>query len=255
MRKSFLLLSSAIMLSACAYTFEKHIQDIEVQTPGARGSVCYMFVDGLEYRVYPPQVMNVDKSKEDLVIDCVAPGNRRKKVVIEPQIVDKFYANVGNGFIGLPFDVLSNAMYEYPSVVVVDFTNSPVRPEAPPAQNASDIKQPEEYFLEEFGPETMRLNSDRYNQSYTIKKRERTNDYAPSRVEMQNVYDSPEYDYTAPDITNPELQSIIDDLNSTDPMPPADTGALEPSSSAPVTEEIQSIEGPSLDSLMELLDE
>ena len=162
----FFLLSSVVALASCAYAIDTHIQDVKFVTPGANGSVCFVYVDGLRYRVHPPQTISVNNTKEDLVVDCLAPGNRRKKVVIEPKIADSTYLNVANAGAGLPWDAFSGAAFKFPDIVEVDFTHTPVRAEDPPAQNAPDIKQPEEYMLEEFLPAQPRLNADRYETAF-----------------------------------------------------------------------------------------
>lgn len=162
MIKRYLLLGSVIMLSSCSYTLDRQIQDITVVTPGAEDAVCYMYVDGLRYKFFPPQTMNITKSRKDLVVDCLAPQNRRRKVVIEPALSKHAPLNVTNGILpGATWDIASNSMFTYPEVVEVDFTSAVPMPEPLPAQNNPDIRQPEEYDLEEFTSGLPRLNSDR----------------------------------------------------------------------------------------------
>ncbi len=162
MLKRYLLLGSVICLSSCSYALDRQLQDITVVTPGAEDAVCYMYVDGLRYKFFPPQTMNITKSRKDLVVDCIAPQNRRRKVVIEPALSQHAPLNVANGIIpGATWDIASNSMFTYPEVVTVDFTSAVPMPEALPAQNNPDIRQPEEYDLEEFTSKLPRLNSDR----------------------------------------------------------------------------------------------
>ncbi len=174
----FLLLSSflapLIALGACSYAIDESIQDITLKTPGAHDAVCYVYVDGLRYRMRPPQTLNISKSGEDLEIDCLAPGNRRRKVYIEPAIEDSFYANAVTGMVpGGAWDFASKAMYAYPDVIEVSFVGIPTKPEDLPAQNNPDIKQPEEYDLEEFSPGDPRLNEDRNAPVVEVRRRER----------------------------------------------------------------------------------
>jgi hypothetical protein len=170
--RSLLLIFSVFSLGACAYAIDKSIQDVKVVTPGARGSVCRVYVDGLRYDAYPPQTISVSKSSKEMIVDCLAPGNRRKEIVIKPQIAKTFYANAANAFIGAPVDAMSGAMYEYPTIIEVNFVNTPVRDEDPPAQNASDIKQPEEYRIEQFGPITPILNDDYSREGFALQRRQ-----------------------------------------------------------------------------------
>ncbi len=174
----FLLLSSflapLIALGACSYAIDESIQDITLKTPGAHDAVCYVYVDGLRYRMRPPQTLNISKSGEDLEIDCLAPGNRRRKVYIEPAIEDSFYANAVTGMVpGGAWDYASKAMFKYPDVIEISFVGIQPQPEDLPAQNNPDIKQPEEYDLEEFSPGSPRLNEDRHAPVVQIERRQR----------------------------------------------------------------------------------
>lgn len=175
----FLFILSVSILGGCAYVQDKAIQSITIRTPGAEDAICYVYVDKLRYKVNPPQAITVSNTKKNLVVDCLAPGNRRNKIVIEPAIAHSVHGNVMNGVVpGAAWDALSGAMYKFPDVIVVDFTDTLVSPESLPAHNNPDIKQPEDYFLEEFSPSTPRMNKDRYNTPGQIVPRERA---APDR--------------------------------------------------------------------------
>ena len=150
-----------VLLGACAYAIDGAVQDVKFVSPGANGAACNVFVEGLKHKVKPPQTLNLFKSKEDLVVDCMAPGNRRKVVYIKPQIESSTAWNAANAGIGLPWDYASAAMYRYPDIIEVNFTDTPVKDPAPPAQNNPDIRQPENYILEEFSPSSPQLNRDR----------------------------------------------------------------------------------------------
>ncbi len=216
-----LLFSSVIALSACAYIVDEPTQDLTVITPGAHNAVCDAYINNIRYRFRPPQTIRVVKSKDDLVLDCLAPGNRRKKVVIEPSIERSFYGNVVTGVVpGAAWDYASEALFVYPSVIEVDFTNTPIREEALPAQNQPDIKQPDEYDLEEFRSGLPQLNADKYAPQMEVKRRVRpagrysvdsvtTSDAADSKVNLA-----------------PLTQQLGEDLN------PA--GAQTPGTDAPI---------------------
>lgn len=163
---------AALLLSGCAYTTEGSIADVRVEAIGAEDAICYAYVDGLKFKFYPPQTINLPKSHNDMTLDCRAPGNRRVKKVIEPVLSDFAFGNVAGA--GIPiadarapavagsvaWDALSGAMFKYPEVIYMDFTSVETKPSAFPAHNNPDIKQPEEYALEEFLPDSPRLNSD-----------------------------------------------------------------------------------------------
>ena len=71
-----LLLGSVLGLTSCAYLFDDSIQDLTVLTPGAEGAICNVYIEKLHYRFRPPQTVSISKSRQDMVVDCVAPGNR-----------------------------------------------------------------------------------------------------------------------------------------------------------------------------------
>ena len=174
MLRRIFLLFSVLVLGSCAYSIDGADQEVTLLTPGANNALCYMWIDGVKYKMRPPHTRTVVKSKEDMVVDCRAPGNRQRIVVIEPQIAESSFWNVSNGVLpGAAWDSLSGATFEYPEIVEVDFRYMEPSQQPLPDQNAPDIKQPEEYPLEEFMPGRMRLNSDRFAVKHKIRRRER----------------------------------------------------------------------------------
>lgn len=161
MLKKIAYLIPLAVLGACAYAIDGSVQDVKFETPGAQNAACSVYVEKLKYRVKPPQVLNLYKSRKDLIVDCMAPGNRRKIVRIPMEIEDATAWNATNAGVGLPWDYASGAMFRYPDVIEIDFRDVPVVAPALPAHNNPDIRQPEEYILEEFSPGAPRMNSDR----------------------------------------------------------------------------------------------
>lgn len=168
-RFSFLALIFGVLplLSACAYFLEDTYQDLTIVTPGAHGAVCVADIDGLEYKFSPPETSSVTKSRKDMHIDCRAPGNRRKKIIVEPDISALSLA----GAPGAPWDYASEAMFKYPDVIEVNFNDTPWADMPLPAQNNPDIKQPEDYNLEEFSPAFPAMNSDRHAPKVELRRR------------------------------------------------------------------------------------
>lgn len=163
---------SVLLLFGCAYVTEKGIQELTIETPGANDAVCYVYVDGFRYRFYSPQTISIRKTSQDLIVDCYAPGNRRKMVTIPPVMTNMMVGNIMNGIVpGTFWDVASGAAFKFPGVLEVDFRNIPLTPESLPAHNNPDIRQPEDYDLEEFLPGHPRLNSDKDLAPVTLQKR------------------------------------------------------------------------------------
>ncbi len=206
----FLLTGALLFLASCAYTLDKSIQDVSIVTPGAEDAVCYMYVEGLRYRVHPPQTVNISKSREDLVVDCLAPGNRRHKVVIEPTLEESTFLNVANGIVpGTSWDYASSAMFQYPAIVTVDFTGAQTTPELLPAHNNPDIRQPEDYDLEEFQSGEPRLNADRHRQSAEIARRRTAPGESLNGLYTENPVSAPP-PLEAPPPDKGDLQDVLD---------------------------------------------
>ncbi len=186
MRKLLLLSGSLLALGACADLVEGQLQPLTVVTPGAQNAMCVVYTDNIKYRVRPPDTIRINKSSEDLVVDCRAPGNRNQTVVIPAAVSGLTLAgNLPTGLVpGASYDYASGAMFQYPKIVSVDFTGMPVTPEDLPAHNNPDIRQPETYDLEEFLPSSPRLNADKYAIPIELRRRER-----------QEVYSDPGFVY------------------------------------------------------------
>lgn len=228
MFRRFLFLGTIVTLGACAYAIDDSVQELTVLTPGAKDALCFVSIDDLRYKFRPPQTQWVSKSRKNMTVDCLAPGNRRKKIEIESDIEKTTFGNVATGVVpGAAWDYASGAMFRYPDTVEVNFVNTPVRGEDMPAQNNPDIRQPEDYLLEEFRPASPRMNSDRYEEAPVIRKREAG---AKSSTITTNVSDSIQSDAATPVMDKGELMNVIQDLgvDVVDPSGDKSGGAAPP---------------------------
>ena len=215
MLKNTSLLLIFVMLGACAYAVDKGYQPLTIRTPGAQDAVCDVMANKVRYRFYPPATRNVKNSKEDLIVHCLAPGNRERKVVIRPDIADAFAGNVVTGFIpGASWDYASGAMFRYPDTVDVDFTTMKPKPMPGPVHNNPDNIQPEEYRLEEFRPNTSYLHEDQYRKPLPLQRRvapgsagDRYSDGAQGDNSAEGSFSS-----QAPVPDKGDLMSVIDNL-------------------------------------------
>lgn len=172
------LLSATLLLGACSYVTDGSVQDVTVLTPGANNAECKLSLGSVQYAYNPPMTRSIQKSEENMVVDCWAPGNRHKVVNIAPNISSSTLYNAGHGVApGLAWDYASKSMYYFPKTVEVDFTQMEVKPFPLPAQNQDDIRPPEDYDLEEFSPSQPRLNSDRYATKPEIRPRQIPTDF------------------------------------------------------------------------------
>ena len=211
MRKTLLLITTA-MLSACAYATDTSVQKITIRTPGAEDAKCLMYVDGVRYRMHPPETTTIATGKEDLIIDCMAPGNRRKEMVVEPMLSDKAVGNVATAGVGLAWDYASGALYKYPDVVEVSSIGMEPGPALIPAQNNPDIRQPEEYMLEEFSPSQPRMNSDRNEIPTQFLKRGETSTTSAVSSDTEAFTENPNASMGKGELQN-VIESYSGDLN------------------------------------------
>lgn len=155
-----------VLFSGCAWAVNDSIQDLTVETPGTQNAACNVYIEKFKYVFHPPQTLSISKSKSDMTVDCMAQGNRRKKIFIKPKIDRTTTLNAFNGVLpGLAWDYTTGALYHYPSVVQVDFTHAPVVPESLPSYENKDLTSPDDHVMESYAPGLPRLNSDR-NQIY-----------------------------------------------------------------------------------------
>lgn len=201
--KFCLVLSSVSVLGACGYAVESSNQDISFITPGAEDARCYVNVNDVKYQVYPPQTINVKKSDKDMIITCDAPGNRSREMTVPAEMTNRA---IWGTPVGMAWDYASQSLHYYPSVIAVDFSNEEVVPNKPPKHNNSDIKQPEEYDLEEFLPADPRLNSDRNKAETPLVRKDDPN--------SDQSFEEMVEDVTSSDSDKGDLQDVIEGLSS-----------------------------------------
>ncbi len=172
MRYQILSVLALFLTTGCAYTTEKQIQEITIETPGAENARCEVIVDGIPYDVRPPETTTIFKSQEDLIIDCKAPGNRDRRLVISPQKSSMAMMNASTAMAGLIWDKASGALYRYPERVIVDFTGLESSSYGLPQHYSEDILVDRAHRLEEISTRDVRLNSDLDRAGNPLQRRE-----------------------------------------------------------------------------------
>lgn len=218
MLRAFLLTACVGVLAGCQilqpFNFtDNSIQDLTIETPGAHNAICYAYVDGFKYKYYPPQTRSVPKSSDPVKVDCMAPGNRDRTVIVEPKINNATVANTTFGSIPEELsEATAHSFYSYPTRIEVSFEHSQPKPFPLPQHNAPDIKQPEEYLLEEFLPSTPRLNSDiGQSTSTTIRRRQAPGAafFEEDPMDAIEGFGTPESDVAPnPDMQDPRPDSL-----------------------------------------------
>lgn len=172
--KSRLLLSLIPLLlsGACSSLLDGSTQEVRVETPGAAGGYCYLERSGLKYKTFPPQTIKITNNNEDLTVNCTMPGNRRKTITVAVLAGESVFYNVMNGIIpGLAYDYKSGAMFKYPDVITVDFTDVPSKVRPLPDYQRLLLDNPLLAEVEEFRSGASALQRDRDWPIQTLKKR------------------------------------------------------------------------------------
>jgi len=171
--KYLMMISGAVALVSCATIIDGQTQMVTINTPGASESKCYAN-NGLRYPFYGGQTVEIQRSRNDLVIECYGSGNRYKKKIVESTLNDWTVANVSNGVVpGTAYDVNSGAFWGYPAVIDVDFVGVPTKGFEMPEYHNKDLPSPYDQAVENMGPSTPRVESDR--------------DYVPRKLEKRDA--------------------------------------------------------------------
>jgi len=142
MIKNLVLSSSLLALAACASVVSGQTQTVTMTTPGAEHAMCRLNTGGNLYDAYTGQTIRVRRSPQNMIINCVASGNREKTVSMEWSGNEWGFLNVSNGVVpGVTYDILSGAAFEYPNELVVDFRDVPVRAYDLPEYHDRDLSE------------------------------------------------------------------------------------------------------------------
>lgn len=128
------LITTAIMLAACATITKGTTQVVAVDTPGVPGATCTIQTQSGPQVVTTPGSVTLSKGSNSLPIqctkECYGPGSS-----VIPSGTEAMSAGnvIFGGVIGLGVDAMSGAMNKYPDMVTVAMTPDPAcRPAAPP---------------------------------------------------------------------------------------------------------------------------
>lgn len=165
------LMLSGAMLSGCSTIMSGATEDIRINTAGANEALCDVTQGGRRYRVYAPSTFRAMRSPDDMRIHCRAPGNRDQIVLVKSEISDNAAYNVSNLGLGVGWDAMSGALYNYPDVILMDFRG--VAPSSYPQPDYQDVfdRNPELMQMEQFRPGNPALGSDMGTPTPTLQPR------------------------------------------------------------------------------------
>ncbi|HPD82819.1 MAG: hypothetical protein R3D88_00950 [Alphaproteobacteria bacterium] len=191
MRNVFFTIAAAFLLTACSTIIDHQTQMITVKTPGAENAKCTLTNEDMKYVAYTDQEIEIMKSPHDLVVNCKAPGNREKTVLVKRELNGWVLVNVANGFIpGATYDYFSRGGFDYPEEIEVSFLHDPIKPYPLPAYMADELNTNHQYNRVEYmGPTSPVSEKDRYRVSPELEKKEIiTYDPPPSPVMAKPGY-------------------------------------------------------------------
>ncbi len=185
--------AAAVSLSGCSTIMSDATQTMRFEAVGATEVRCFVENEKYKYIVNPPQKAEIKKSKLDLNVTCTAAGNRTKTMVVESELSGWTFANVTNGAIfGVPYDGETGAMFKYPDIVIIDFTDTVATMDMLPGYHAVDTLDPRSSSapVEDMGPVTNKLPGDdakALRHKMATLQRERDDAYEEERVERQET--------------------------------------------------------------------
>ena len=186
MKNILFSISAASLLMACSTIIDHQTQKVTVLTPGTVNAKCTLQNRDMKYVAYTGQEIEIMKSPNDLVVNCLAPGNREKTVLVKREINGWVFANVANGFVpGLAYDYFSRGGFDYPDEIEVSFLGEPIKEYPMPKYMSEDLDMNHQYNKFEYmGPTTVMTEADKNSGSEPLEKKEITSydDPAPMQT-------------------------------------------------------------------------
>lgn len=166
------VLSSLVLLGACASIIDGPTQNVRLDTPGATEAECTL-TNGVKYRAVTGETLRIMRSHRDLVVDCYATGDRHKQIIVPSTYNGWGAANVSNGVVpGGTYDHFSGGLYIYPEIITVDFVGIPTRGFETPEYMNKDAPNPYKQSIESYGASTPSIPSDSEYLKRGLKKRD-----------------------------------------------------------------------------------
>jgi len=159
---SSLIVASAALLSGCGTMASGATQDIKLVTPGAWNAQCTLD-NGVRHKVVTGETITVMRSNNDMIVDCYAPGNRHKQMIVKSGGNAWAIGDVATGVVpGVAFDHYAGGLYEYPDVITVDFVGTPTIGFELPDYHNKDAPNPYAQSIEPYTIGAARTVSDNY---------------------------------------------------------------------------------------------
>lgn len=119
----------AVLVASCATGFDSTVQRIDFDLVNMQKARCDVYntngiVKTRAYIFHLPGTYNVERSLEDLHLDCQGLRGVQTKLVVSSVLNETSNKNVVNLGLGVAVDAASQALFKYPERIVVDFTQA-----------------------------------------------------------------------------------------------------------------------------------
>lgn len=127
-----------VALSACATAVQPKNQRIQFTAVNGEEPKCIVETPLNKYVAYPPQHIQVERSRYTLVVDCTANGGKHRRLLIQPE------HNPTSSYLQGPFqlvDRVTGSAWNYPPYIRIDFDwedpfFDPIHPDGSPPYQA-----------------------------------------------------------------------------------------------------------------------
>ena len=116
------MLTCVAGLTACATAVQPKDQKIMITAVNGKDPKCILETPLHKYVAYPPQAVNVERSRYVLVVDCTANEGKHRRLLIEPG------HNPTSSYLQGPLqlvDRVTGSAWEYPPYLKIDFDYPP----------------------------------------------------------------------------------------------------------------------------------
>lgn len=130
----YFALAALVLLSACATAVQPKSQKIQFNAVNGDDPKCIVSTPLHKYVVYPPQAVNIERSRYVLVVECTANNGKQRRLLVPPETNP---TSVYGGPLRV-VDRVTGSAWNYPPYIRIDFDYEPfVDPQnpggAPPA--------------------------------------------------------------------------------------------------------------------------
>lgn len=111
-----------LSLTACATATQPRNQKIQITAVNGKDAKCILENKLYKTVAYPPQSVNVERSKYTLVIDCTAAEGKHRRLLVQPEHNPTSTYLQGPGQL---VDRVTGSAWQYPPYIRIDFDYAP----------------------------------------------------------------------------------------------------------------------------------